>query len=323
MNGHGVIPYVKSQDSVYMKKRNLQREIHKAAAKRLSGGSVMAGAEPESGKEFAIAVREFCVFEEVWPVGESLGEGGLAAPLADLKVVAFGEDVGDGGASEVGGAGVVGVIEEAAGAVGGAGDAVGGHSVGGGVAFAEALEAGAVGVAEDAGEQADDGVDDDGCGEFASREDVVADGELFVAEELAHALVDAFVAAADEDDAVELAEPAGDGLREALALRGEQDDGLPGRGGFGRVYGAIGFWGDAEGLEALEDGLRLEDHAFAAAEGAVVDGAMAIMGEGAEVVSMGLCLTLAECALENAVVEGATEELGKDGDDVEAHKGKE
>jgi hypothetical protein len=141
MNGHGVIPYVKSQDSVYMKKRNLQREIHKAAAKRLSGGSLMAGAEPESGKEFAIAVREFCVYEEVWPVGESLGEGGLAAPLANLKVVAFGEDVGDGGAAEVGGGGVVGVIEEASGAVGGAGDTVGGHGVGGGVAFAEAFEA--------------------------------------------------------------------------------------------------------------------------------------------------------------------------------------
>jgi hypothetical protein len=175
-------------------------------------------------------------------------------------------------------------------------------------------------VAEDAREQADDGVDDDGCGELAAGEDVVADGELFVTEELADALVDAFVAAADEDDAVELAEPAGDGLGEALALRGEQDDGLAGCGGVGE---AIGFGGDAERLEALEDGLGLEDHAFAAAEGAVVDGAMAIMGEGAEVVGVGLCLTLAECTLEDAVIEGATEELGKDSDDVEAHKGKE
>ena len=71
---------------------------------------------------------------------------------------------------------------------------------------AEAFVAGGVGVAEDAGEQAHGGVDDDGGGEFAAGEDVVADGELAVAEELVDALVDAFVAAADEDDALERGE---------------------------------------------------------------------------------------------------------------------
>ena len=94
------------------------------------------------------------------------------------------------------------------------------------VAFAEAFVAAGVGVAEDAGEEADGGVEEDGRGEFAAGEDVVADGELFVAEELRDALVDAFVAAAEEDDAVERGEAAGGGLGEALALGGEQDDGL-------------------------------------------------------------------------------------------------
>ena len=164
--------------------------------------------------------------EQVGAVGEGFGEGCLAAPVADFEVVAVGEDFGDGDAAEVGGAGVVGVVEEAAGGVGGAGDAVGGFGVGVWrvVAFAEAFVAGAVGVAEDAGEEADDGVDDDGGAEFAAGEDVVADGEFFVAEELGDALVDAFVAAADEDDAVEGGEVAGGGLGEGLALRGEQDD---------------------------------------------------------------------------------------------------
>ena len=135
-------------------------------------------------------------------------------------------------------------------------------------------------MAEDAGEQADDGVEDDGCAELAAGEDVIADGEFLVAEELADALVDAFVAAADENDAIEGGETAGGCLREALALRGEKNDGLA-----GGVTGGLGS--EIEGLEALEDGLGLENHALATAEGTVVNGAVAVVGEGAEVVGVG------------------------------------
>ena len=92
-------------------------------------------------------------------------------------------------------------------------------------------------MAEDAGEQADGGVEDDGRGQLATAEDVVADGEFFVGEEVGDALVDALVAAADEDDAVERGEAVRGGLGEGLALRGEQDDGLA-----GEVAG--GFWRD-------------------------------------------------------------------------------
>jgi hypothetical protein len=60
---------------------------------------------------------------------------------------------------------------------------VDGSSGGWGREFAEAFVAAGVGVAEDAGEEADGGVEDDGGGEFAAGEDVVADGEFFVAEE--------------------------------------------------------------------------------------------------------------------------------------------
>jgi hypothetical protein len=68
---------------------------------------------------------------------------------------------------------------------------------------AEAFELGGGVVAEDSGEQAHGGVEDDGGAEFSSREDVVADGEFAVGEEMVDALVDALVAAAEEDDAVE------------------------------------------------------------------------------------------------------------------------
>ena len=90
-------------------------------------------------------------------------------------------------------------------------------------------------MAEDAGEEADGGVEDDGGGELSAAEDVVADGEFFVGEEVGDALVDALVAAADEDDAVERGEAVRGGLGEGFALRGEQDDGLA-----GEVAGGLG-----------------------------------------------------------------------------------
>ena len=193
------------------------------------------------------------------------------------------------------------------------------------VGFAEAFVAAGVGVAEDAGEEADGGVEEDGGGEFAAGEDVVADGEFFVAEELADALVDAFVTATDEDQAVEGGETAGGGLREALALRGEQDDRLLGWRAGGARGAAGGFCGEGQGLEAVEDGLGFEDHALAAAEGTVVDGAVTVVGKGAEVVDVGAGQAGAERARDHAVAQDAlvgegAEEVGKDGEDVEAHR---
>ena len=83
-------------------------------------------------------------------------------------------------------------------------------------------------VAEHAGEQADDGVHDDQRGQFAAGEDIVSDGDLTVAEEGVDALVDAFIAAAEEDDAVQCGQFPGDGLGERTALGREEDDGFAG-----------------------------------------------------------------------------------------------
>ncbi len=180
-------------------------------------------------------------------------------------------------------------------------------------------------MAEDAGKKADGGVDDDGGAEFAAGENVVADGKLLIAKELADALVHTFVAAADENRAIERGEVAGDGLREGFSLRGEQDNGL-----FGGIAG--GFRGYGDGVEAFEDGLGFEDHAFAAAEGPVVDRAVAVMRECAEVVRVNAGALGAKGAFEDAVAEDAgagvtvagwgAEEIGKDGEDVEVHSEK-
>jgi hypothetical protein len=64
------------------------------------------------------------VGEEVGAVAVGFGEGLLAAPFADGEVVALLQNFGDFEAEEVGGAGVVRVVEEAAGEMGGVGDTV-------------------------------------------------------------------------------------------------------------------------------------------------------------------------------------------------------
>ena len=68
----------------------------------------------QAGEELAVVVAQVGIDEEVGAVGEGLGESGLAAPAADRRVVAAGEDLGDGDAAEIGGAGVVGIVEQSA-----------------------------------------------------------------------------------------------------------------------------------------------------------------------------------------------------------------
>ena len=104
----------------------------------------------------------------------------LLLPLLDLGVVAAEEDLGDGPAAVVGGAGVLGVLEQT---------------------VRERLLPGGGVVAEGAGEVAGDGLDEDHRGELAARQDVVADRDLAVDAMFDEALVDAFVTAGDKDEA--------------------------------------------------------------------------------------------------------------------------
>ena len=264
----------------------------------------------EGLKEAQVFLAQGSVGEQVGAVGEGFAQLLLAAPAADLGVIAVEQDLGDGEPGEFGGSGVVGVVEQAAGTVLGAGDALN-IRVDLGVGNAETFKFTGRFVAEDAGEQAHDGVNDDGGRQFAPGEDVVADGEFFVAVKLIDALVDALVAATDEDDAVEVRELAGDGLGEGAALGAEEDDAGAG--------GAFGLGWDAEGGEGLGQRLGLEDHALAAAEGAVIHGAVAVMGEGAQVVRREFDVPLGQSAAEDSVFEEAGEEGGEDGDNVEPH----
>ena len=81
-------------------------------------------------------------------------------------------------------------------------------------------------VAKDAGDEAHGRVKDDGGCELATGEDVVADRELAVAEEFVDALIDSFVASANQDDAIEGREFRRDSLREPLSLRRKHNHAL-------------------------------------------------------------------------------------------------
>jgi len=185
------------------------------------------------------------VGEEVGAVAESFGEGLLATPAADGGVVSVGEDVGMGVPRKSAG-GCSGGNRGCRSAVGGAGTPSGSSRL-----WDRRLRRSSRSGRSQRGRgrrEAGGGcVEDDGSGELAAGEDVVADREFVVGEEVVDALVDALVAAADEDDAFESGEAVGGGLSEGLALGGEQDDRLAGEV-------ACGFGSDGEGVDAVEDG---------------------------------------------------------------------
>jgi len=143
------------------------------------------------------------------PLGESLAGTALKTGIWSLKTTDI-REFGLGKHRSVddtpfgGGAGVVRVFEE-----------------GGGKAFLVGAGCGA----HDAGEQADGGVQQGQSGDFAAGEDIVADADFLGVAGFDDALVDAFEAATEEDDAGAGGEFLHAFLGERLAARGQHDEG--------------------------------------------------------------------------------------------------
>ena len=76
-----------------------------------------------------------------------------------------------------------------------------------------------------------------------------------------------------------------------------------------------------DAFHGFEDGRGFEQHAFAAAEGPIVDGAMPVVRPGAEVVDVDLDQAGFGGFGDDAVLEGALKEVGEDGEDAEDHGG--
>ncbi len=125
---------------------------------------------------------------------------------------------------------------------------------------------------------------------------------------LGYTFVDTFVAAADEEEFVELSVVAGEGLVEFAALGREEDD---------AAVRISELPAGEDPLHGFKDRLAFEEHAFPAPERAVVDGAVAVVGPIAEVVDFDIEETVAAGAGDDAVVDRAGEEAGEDREDVE------
>ena len=154
---------------------------------------------------------------------------------------------------------------------------------------------------------AGDRLDEDHRGQLAAGEDVVADGDLAVDAVLDEALVDPFVAAGHEDEARMGGELAHEGVVETLALGRKVDD----------VAGGIGLR-----LRGLEGGIQhvdLHHHAVPAAEGLVVDGAVAVGGVLADIVEVEVEEAGIAGALDDGDVERPGKRLGEEGEDVDPH----
>lgn len=122
------------------------------------------------------------------------------------------------------------------------------------------------------------------------------------------AFVHAFVAAADQQEFVELCVGSGGGLFELAALGGEEHDAAAGI--------ALRTAGE-DGFDGFKDGFALQEHAFPAPERSVVDGAMAVVGPVAEVVELDVEEAGFTGSVNDAMVERAAEEVREDGENVE------
>src|SRR5439155_12892915 len=161
------------------------------------------------------------------------------------------------------------------------------------------------GIADYAGDEARHHVDHDHGRDLASAEHVVADRDLTGRQAGAHPVVDPLVPPAHDDQARLARQVGGDPLVEALAPRLEQD----------HRPGVV----EHHALDRLEHRLRLHHHSGPASKRHVVDLAVAVVSEVAEVVGVQLEQPAPDGATQHSLPERGQEHDRKDGHDVEPH----
>jgi hypothetical protein len=174
--------------------------------------------------------------------------------------------------------------------------------------LAEALGDGADGVAHRPRQQTGNSLDDQARSHLAPTEHHVAHAELAVDEVLAHPVVDALVAAAEQAEPARLAlgggsQFLGHRLVEPSAAGAEQVQ-RPGR---------------LRGVDGGEDRLGLHHHAGAAPERRVVDAAMHIGGVLAQVVQPQVEQTGTAGLAQQALGAEVVDQVREDGEHVDAH----
>ena len=147
--------------------------------------------------------------------------------------------------------------------------------------------------------------------QLAAGQHEIAYGNLIRREMLCHPLVDTFVAPADQNDSLELRESSRRFLTKQLPCRGEQHDRRSG----GSRWNIFAY----ERIHSFENRLGLHHHALAASKRPVIDGAMAVVREVAQIVNV--CFDEPRFARtpDDAVIERPREEFRENCDDVKAH----
>jgi hypothetical protein len=209
-------------------------------------------------------------------------EGLGPAPAGDPCVVARPQHLGDGPAPELGGPGVLRVLEE---------------PVGERLVVTRRL------VPHHARHEATHGFQHDHGRHLPAVEHVVAHRELVVDQVAGHPGVDPFVPTTEQAEALAGREVPGQGLVEPTATRAEEEQGP------GRVHG----------LDAGEHGLGHEDHARSAPERRVVHRPVRVPGLRAEVVGPHVEQAVPSRLAEQAGLREAVDQVGEDGEDVDAH----
>ena len=205
-------------------------------------------------------------------------------PFLNRRMVAAEQDFGDLPAFVFGGAGVVRMVEDPGG---------------------KRILLGRLLVAKDAGDEPHDGIRNDQCGQHPAGENIVADGNFVIDEVIRHALVDAFIVAAEKNEVGFLGEFAGDGVGKFAPLRCEEDH-----------FGC----GGPDFSKREVDGLDLHDHSWSAAVGCVIHRAVAVFGPFAEVHRFERGEVFFLCPLENALRKNASADIGEDGEDLNFHR---
>ena len=209
----------------------------------------------------------------------------LHAPLFNLGMVAAEEHVRDTPASEFGRAGVFRRRDKT---------------------VLEGVGKGGLLVANNTGNEADDGVGNNGSGKFATRKDIVADGDFHGDEVFADALVDSLVMSAENHEVLFQGEGVGHGLGEHLTVRGSIDD---------FVVPALAF----QPVDAVGKGFDCHDHARAATIGIVVYAAIAGEGIVVKIVEDNFDKAFFLSPANDGLLEEHGHHVGEEGEDVETH----
>ena len=134
---------------------------------------------------------------------------------------------------------------------------------------------------------------------------------------LSHALINTFIATTDQNHSLERRKFRGERLIKATSLRRKYN------------YGLLSAAADSicprrhsvERLQTFKDRFRLQDHALAAAERAVIHGAVLVFRKRPQIVNVDFHQARFPCPADNSVIQRPAKKVGKDRENVDLHRG--